>query len=230
MDFKKELLNLNIDANEEILEKFNIYYEYLIEYNKKINLTAITEHDEVFIKHFYDSLILTKALPYGNIKLCDIGAGAGFPSIPCAICNDNIDVTIIDALNKRIIFLKELIKKLNITNVNPIHGRAEDYDKKEGFDVVTARAVARLNILSELCLPLVKIGGYFIALKSLDSHEELDEAKNAIKILGGEVSDIMSFNLPQNMGARDLIIIKKVKASPFKYPRHFNLIKTKPLK
>ncbi|MGM9971944.1 MAG: 16S rRNA (guanine(527)-N(7))-methyltransferase RsmG [Anaeroplasmataceae bacterium] len=231
MNFKDELKTLNIELTPDMQEKFDIYYKFLVEYNKFVNLTAITDHDEVFIKHFYDSLILTTELPKEKISLCDVGAGAGFPSVPCAIYNKDINVTIVDSLNKRIVFLNELVKKLNINNVSAIHNRAEDFatDYREAFDVVTARAVARLNILVELCLPLVKVGGIFIALKSTDGDAELSEALNAINILGGKVIKSNEFELPYNMGQRKLIVIEKIKECPKKYPRQFSVIKNKPL-
>lgn len=230
MNFKEELLKLDINASNEEILKFNTYYEFLVSYNQNVNLTAITEYDEVMIKHFYDSLILSKVLDK-NVKICDVGAGAGFPSVPCAIIRDDIDVTIIDSLNKRIIFLEELVKKLNLKNVTPIHFRAEEYakEKREYFDVVTARAVARLNVLSELCLPLLKVGGLFVALKAVDSADEIQEAKKAIEILGGRLEKCMSFELPYNYGTRVLIIIKKIKNTPLKYPRKFSIIKNKAL-
>lgn len=230
MNLKNELLNLNLNISDDVVAKFDLYYKFLVEYNENVNLTAITEHDEVMIKHFYDSLILSKSLPEGKIKLLDVGAGAGFPSVPNAIVNNDLDVTIIDALNKRIVFLNELCDRLKLTNVKAIHGRAEEFKELESFDVVTARAVARLNILMELCMPFVRVGGLFIAMKSKNGNEELDEAKNGIKILGGEIVRVLDFTLPYDMGERELIIIKKVKATPKKYPRRFNVIKNNPLK
>lgn len=231
MDLRSELANLNINLTDDMNEKLEAYYKYLVEYNEMVNLTAITEYDEVMIKHFYDSLILSTVLPAGDVKLVDIGAGAGFPSVPNAIYNEKLDVTIIDSLNKRIVFLKSLCDKIGISNVNPIHARAEEYavEKRETFDIATARAVARLNILSELCLPYVKVGGMFVALKSKNGNEELDEAMNGIKILGGELVAVKEFKLPYDMGDRELILIKKVKASPKKYPRRFSIIKKNPL-
>lgn len=230
MNLKNELLNLNLNISDDVVAKFDLYYKFLVEYNENVNLTAITEHDEVMIKHFYDSLILSKSLPEGKIKLLDVGAGAGFPSVPNAIVNNDLDVTIIDSLNKRIVFLNELCDRLKLTNVKAIHGRAEEFKELESFDVVTARAVARLNILMELCMPFVRVGGLFIAMKSKNGNEELDEAKNGIKILGGEIVRVLDFTLPYDMGERELIIIKKVKATPKKYPRRFNVIKNNPLK
>lgn len=231
MDLKKELNNIELNITDEMIDKFEKYYNYLVEYNENVNLTAITEYDEVMIKHFYDSLCLSTILKNDKLKLVDIGAGAGFPSVPNAIYNSNLDVTIIDSLNKRITFLNNLIDILSLDNVKAFHARAEEYiiKNRESFDVATARAVARLNILTELCLPYVKVGGLFIALKSQNGLEELEEAKNGIKILGGEIVDIKSFSLPYGMGERELIIIKKIKNTPNKYPRRFNIIKNNPL-
>lgn len=232
MDLRSELKNLNIELNDNELLKFEGYFKFLVEYNEFVNLTAITEYDDVMIKHFYDSLILSKALPSGKLKLLDVGAGAGFPSVPNAIINDNLDVTIIDSLNKRIVFLNKLCEKIGVNNVKPIHGRAEEYalENKESYDVVTARAVARLNILSELCLPFVKKNGLFIAMKSKNGPEELAEALKGIEILGGKVIDVLDFKLPHDMGERELIVIKKVTNTPSKYPRKFSVIKNSPLK
>lgn len=232
MELKDEVLKLNINLSDDDINRFNAYYDFLVSYNEKVNLTAITDYEGVLIKHFYDSLILSKALPCGKIKLLDVGAGAGFPSVPNAIVNKDLDVTIIDSLNKRIVFLNELVKKLGISNVTPIHGRAEEYaaEKRETFDVVTARAVARLNILIELCIPFVKKGGLFIAMKSKEAFDELNEAMAGIKLLGGEVVSKLDFTLPHDMGERELIVIKKVKDTPMKYPRKFSIIKNKPLR
>ena len=231
MDLKKELNNIELNITDEMIDKFEKYYNYLVEYNENVNLTAITEYDEVMIKHFYDSLCLSTILKNDKLKLVDIGAGAGFPSVPNAIYNSNLDVTIIDSLNKRITFLNNLIDILSLDNVKAFHARAEEYviKNRESFDVATARAVARLNILTELCLPYVKVGGLFIALKSQNGLDELEEAKNGIKILGGEIVDVKSFSLPYGMGERELIIIKKIKNTPNKYPRRFNIIKNNPL-
>lgn len=233
MDFSRYLEELNIVPTEDILKKFDIYYEYLIEVNEYMNLTAITKEDEVYIKHFYDSLLLTKCYDVKSkeITLCDVGAGAGFPSIPLAICFPNIKVTIIDALQKRIGFLNALIDKLGLKNVEASHYRAEDFAKikREEFDIVTARAVARLNLLSELCIPLVKLGGNFIALKG-DDKDEIDEAKGAINTLGAKYSNEFDLTLPCSMGKRTIIIYNKVKETPKKYPRAFANIKKAPLK
>lgn len=232
MNFEEELKKLNIELTEEASSKFSAYYKRLVEVNEVMNLTAITEHDEVYNKHFLDSLMIVKALDLSKeFTLCDVGSGAGFPSIPLAIVSKNANVTIIDALNKRIKFLNDLVKELGLTNVIALHERAEDYakDKREFFDYVTARAVARLNVLSELCLPLVRVGGYFIAMKGQSGKDELEEAFKAIDILGGKLIDVISLELPDDAGARDIIIIKKVKETPKKYPRAFAKIKERPL-
>jgi 16S rRNA (guanine527-N7)-methyltransferase len=232
MDFKVELEKLNINLTDEMKNKFELYYSKLVEVNSYMNLTAITEHDEVYIKHFLDSLFITKAINSNNpYSILDVGSGAGFPSIPLAIVDNNANVTIIDALNKRINFLNDLVKYIGINNVIAYHKRAEEYavEKRESFDYVTARAVARLNVLSELCLPLVKIGGYFIAMKGQGGKEELDEAMNAVKILGGSVERIIEVSLPDDLGKREIILIKKIKPTSNKYPREFKKIKERPL-
>ena len=230
MDFNVELKKLNIECTSDILNKFELYYNKLIEVNSYMNLTAITEHDQVYLKHFYDSLTIRLAIKGSNFNLLDVGAGAGFPSVPLAITDNNINVTIIDSLNKRINFLNDLVKYINIDNVKAIHARAEDYikDNREKFDYVTARAVARLNVLTELCIPYVKLGGYFVALKGNDTFE-IDEASNAIKELGGKIEKVISFDLPDEAGQRNIVLIKKIKETPKKYPRMFKTIKEKPL-
>lgn len=232
MNFKEELLKLNIELSDEASSRFDLYYKRLIAVNEVMNLTAITEEQEVYNKHFLDSLMIVKALDLNKeFTLCDVGSGAGFPSIPLSIISDNAKVTIIDALNKRIKFLNDLILELGLKNVIALHERAEDYAKikREFFDVTTARAVARLNILSELCLPLTKVGGYFIAMKGQGGNEEIKEASRGIEILGGHVEKVISLELPDNAGARDIIIIKKIKETPKKYPRAFSKIKERPL-
>ena len=232
MDFKTEVYNLGISLDDISLERFEKYYRILVETNEKMNLTAITEKEEVYCKHFLDSLEITRALDVkDSITLCDVGSGAGFPSIPIAIVNDNCKVTIIDALNKRINFLNGLVKELGLNNVEALHKRAEDYakEKREFFDVVTARAVASLNILVELCLPLTKIGGKMIAMKGSSGQEELEEAKKAILTLGGKIEKVINVELPDDMGKREIIIISKIKNTPNKYPRAFAKIKERPI-
>lgn len=232
MDFIKEAEKLNIIIDATASLKFEAYFKKLVEVNEVMNLTSITDHDGVYNKHFLDSLSIAKAIDLNKEQtLLDVGSGAGFPSIPLAIVSNKISVTIIDALNKRISFLNDLAKELELDNVKALHIRAEEYakEKRNSFDIVTARAVARLNILSELCLPLVKVGGYFIAMKSQDYKDELKEALNGIQILGGSVEATVPFELPDDQGFRTLIIIKKVKETNKKYPRAFARIKEKPL-
>ncbi len=232
MNFKEDLKKLNIELTNEAFLNFEEYYKFLVEYNEHVNLTAITDYDGVYYKHFYDSLTLSLALDVTKpINLVDVGAGAGFPSIPNAIVFNNLNVTIIDALNKRINFLNELIAKLKLNNAKALHARAEEYADfhREEADVVTARAVARLNILAELCIPLVKVGGLFVAMKSVESEQEFLEAKGAIKALGAEHLKTISVELPNQMGHREILVFKKVNKTPSKYPRQFSQIKNKPL-
>lgn len=232
MNFKEHLQNININLTDQMENQFKTYYDFLVYYNEMVNLTAITDFEGVYMKHFYDSLTLSTAFDLTKpVKCCDVGAGAGFPSVPNAICFPNFNVTIIDALNKRIKFLNELTQKLGISNVVALHQRAEEHAAKfrESYDICTARAVARLNVLSELCLPLVRVGGYFLAMKSQETEEELKEAMVAIKTLGGQVESIKTCDLPDNLGSRTIVVIKKVKVTPKKYPRAFAQIKNKPL-
>lgn len=232
MNFKEDLKKINIELSNEAFLNFEEYYKFLVEYNEHVNLTAITDYDGVYYKHFYDSLTLSLALDVTKpINLVDVGAGAGFPSIPNAIVFNNLNVTIIDALNKRINFLNELIAKLKLNNAKALHARAEEYAAfhREEADVVTARAVARLNILAELCIPLVKVGGLFVAMKSVESEQEFLEAKGAIKTLGAEHLKTISVELPNQMGHREILVFKKVNKTPSKYPRQFSQIKNKPL-
>jgi 16S rRNA (guanine527-N7)-methyltransferase len=232
MNFKEELKKLNIELTEEASFKFDAYYKRLVAVNEVMNLTAITEHDEVYNKHFLDSLMIVRALDLSKeFTLCDVGSGAGFPSLPFAIVSSNAKVTIIDALNKRIKFLNDLVGELGLTNVLALHQSAEDFakEKRESFDYVTARAVARLNVLAGLCLPLVRVGGFFFAMKGQGGKDELEEAKKAIDTLGGKLEKVISLELPDNAGARDILIIKKIKETPKKYPRAFVKIKERPL-
>lgn len=232
MNFKEDLKKINIELTNEAFLNFEEYCKFLVEYNEHVNLTAITDYDGVYYKHFYDSLTLSLALDVTKpINLVDVGAGAGFPSIPNAIVFNNLNVTIIDALNKRINFLNELIAKLKLNNAKALHARAEEYAAfhREEADVVTARAVARLNILAELCIPLVKVGGLFVAMKSVESEQEFLEAKGAIKTLGAEHLKTISVELPNQMGHREILVFKKVNKTPSKYPRQFSQIKNKPL-
>jgi len=232
MNFKEEVSKFNISLTSDMEKKLEGYFSFLVSFNEHTNLTAITEHDEVYIKHFLDSMLLNQTYDLTNKKLCDVGAGAGFPSVPNAIINDKVDVDIVDSLNKRIVFLNELIEKIGVNNVHAYHSRAEEWakDKREFYDVVSARAVARLTMLAELCLPLVKVGGVFIAMKSKDYEQELEEAKKAISTLGGKIVETKQYFLPFDMGERDIIIIEKVKETPKKYPRPFAKIKQNPIR
>lgn len=218
---------INLIKNNEIT--FQKYFEKLISYNEKVNLTAITEKEQVFNKHFLDSILPVDEIKQ-NSKIVDVGTGAGFPSLPIKIVRPDVNLTMVDSLNKRITFLNELTQELKIDTTN-IHARAEDFAKtnSEEFDVAVARAVARLNTLLEYLLPLVKIGGIVLAYKGSNFKEEIDEAKNAITVLGGEYVKTLHFDLPNNEGERNIIIIKKIKSTPKQYPRDKNLPKLKPI-
>ena len=231
-DFINKIGELGINLTDEQLNQLDIYCNFLLEYNSHTNLTAIKEEDQVYLKHFYDSLTFIKALDvtkYNN--LLDIGTGAGFPGMVLKIVFPELEVTLLDSNNKKINFLQELAKKLNLNKINFFHGRAEDFCVKhrEIFDIVTARAVTNMTALSELCLPLVKINGYFIALKG-SNQDELENSKNAIKILGGQIEDTINFELPYEGGERNIVRINKQKNTPKEYPRRYDKIVKKPLK
>jgi len=216
------------------VKQFDTYFETLIEWNDKMNLTAITNKKAVYLKHFYDSITPSFFYDFYKISsLCDVGAGAGFPSIPLKIIFPNLKVTIVDSLKKRIGFLNALVNQLGIEGVSLYHDRAETFGRRAGmresFDMVTARAVARLNILSEYCLPLIKIDGVFIAMKGAYDKAEHAEAYNAIAVLGGELKQSISFSLPEEESKRHLIVIEKNKATPKKYPRKPGIPAKQPL-
>ena len=213
--------------DDKYADKFEKYYQLLIEWNNKFNLTAITERDEVMVKHFADSLSGERFIPNGA-KVLDIGAGAGFPSLPIKIVRNDINLTMLDSVNKKVGFLNEVVSALNLENARALHSRVEDFSQKECFDIVLSRAVASLNTLCEYALPFVKVGGIFIAYKSEKTDEEVALAKNAIAILGGEIERITTEEVDEGM-VRKLVIIKKVKPSPSKYPRGKNLPRVKPL-
>lgn len=212
-------------------EKFNIYYDFLISENQKYNLTSITDKEEAYIKHFYDSIQLEKTVDLNSIvTLCDVGSGAGFPSIPLKILYPHLHITIIEPTLKRCNFLKQLVEKLDLNNVVIINDRAENMkDLRESFDIVCARAVAPLPILLELCIPLVKIKGKFISLKGPTFHEELLKCSNAIKQLDIKVNSIYEYELLKNYGKHSIIIFNKEKNTNIKYPRKYTIIKNKPL-
>lgn len=232
-EFYESVQQLGIVLSDYQKEQFSQYYQLLIEWNKKMNLTAITDESDVYLKHFYDSLTLLKADWDGVNTVCDVGAGAGFPTIPLKIALPQLNLTIVDSLNKRVTFLNELVEQLGLMNVHCYHDRAESFahrgDMRENFDVVTARAVAPLNVLSELCIPLVKLEGQFIALKAARGEEELNEAKRAINILGATEEEVYKFQLPETGDKRELFVMKKVKSTPNKYPRKPGTPNKKPL-
>jgi 16S rRNA (guanine527-N7)-methyltransferase len=228
--FVLQAKQMNITITKTMQEQFEYYYKKLVEYNKKVNLTAITEKQEVYIKHFLDSIVIASELRQ-NATLVDVGTGAGFPSLPLKIVRPDLRVVMVDSLNKRVVFLQELIKELNLNNITAVHARAEDFVKtnREQFETIVARAVASLNTLSEYCLPFVKVGGFFYAYKSSHVEEELNGADAAIKLLGGVVVQKKSVTLPQTQIERSIVIIKKVKSTPKQYPRDKNRAKTQPL-
>lgn len=223
--FRQELAKIGIDLSDTQMKQFHRYYELLVEWNEKINLTAITNLEDVYLKHFYDSITLAISLDFKNenYSLCDVGSGAGFPSIPIRIVYPNLNISIVDSLNKRIKFLTLLCEELHLDNVNLYHDRAETFGQnkahRETYDLVTARAVARLNVLSELCIPLVKKGGKFLALKAAKSEEEVIESKKSIAILGGKLVEEVEIILPFNEDKRYVVVIEKKKETPKKYPR-----------
>ncbi len=229
-EFIEELKKLNINITDHMLDELEIYKNFLQEYNKHTNLTAITNDEDIYLKHFYDSLTIVKAIDLNRVEsLLDIGTGAGFPGMVIKILYPNIKLTLLDANNKKIKFLEELSTKLNI-DVELIHSRVEEYAKNNlnKFDIVTSRAVANLRILTELSLPLVKVNGYIIALKG-NIASELIDAKNTINILNSEIEDIFTFDLYQNNGQRNIIKIKKNKESALKDLRSYDKIIKKPL-
>lgn len=232
--FKKDLKQLNVTLSDFQVEQFMVYYEMLAEWNQVMNLTAITEYNAVLKKHFIDSLSLCKAYDTSkNISCIDVGTGAGFPGLALKIAYPNMKVTLLDSLQKRIQFLDAVIQKLELTGIETIHGRAEDYAKpgmlREKFDLSVSRAVANLSTLSEYCLPFVKKGGYFISYKSEKIAEEMEKAVNAISILGGEVKGQIEFMLPDSDIYRNLFVIIKKKDTPKKYPRKAGLPSKEPL-
>lgn len=232
---KKAIERIEIAVSDDMLIKLEQYARLLVEWNEKINLTAITEPREIAIKHFADSLLLLKHLTIegGNsISLIDVGTGAGFPSLPCAICEERIKLTLLDSLNKRIGFLNEVVCTVGV-KAECIHGRAEECGReaslREQFDYSTARAVAHLRELSEFCLPFVKVGGCFIALKGYEIEQEIEESKAAIKALGGELQEVCKYEL-EDSSKRAIVIIKKISQTSTNYPRPFGKMKKQPIK
>lgn len=239
--FRDDLKELKIELSSKQEEQFLTYYEMIIEKNKVMNLTSITEFDEVMKKHFIDSLCLIKAFPDINsekssensISLIDIGTGAGFPGIPLKIAFPQIKITLLDSLNKRVNFLQDVISELKLDEINALHGRAEDYAKpellREKFDLCVSRAVANLSVLAEYCIPYVKTGGKFISYKSEKSAEEMMNADHAIQILGGRAADQINYALPNTDIYRSLCVIDKYENTPAKYPRKAGAALKKPL-
>ena len=227
--FLSSLKQIGIETTKLQLAQLHRYYELLVEYNKVMNLTGIVEEEDVYLKHFYDSLTIARVIDLKEVNyLCDIGTGAGFPGLVLKIIFPNLHVTLVDSLNKRIDFLKVVIKELNLNNIEAIHARAEEYalNNRERFDIVTARAVASLNILLEYSIPLVKINGYFIAMKGKN---EEDNAINALKVLSSKIENVDSFLLPIENSTRTLIKIKKEAKTASKYPRKYAEMKKHPL-
>lgn len=224
-EFQSELKKRDIPITEAKMRQFDRYLKLLQEWNEKINLTAITQREEVYLKHFYDSLTAGLYVDFskGVHSLCDVGSGAGFPSIPLKIIYPELQITIVDSLKKRITFLETIVEELGLSGVSLYHDRAETFGQNKqfraSFDFVTARAVARMSVLSELCLPLLKKEGTFIAMKAAHAPEELDDATAAIGKLGGKVRETYSFELPEDAGERTIILIDKKKETPNKYPR-----------
>ncbi len=227
----KELFEkYRIEYNDIMLKKLYLFYSEVVRVNEFMNLTNITEEKEFTIKNILDSVLPINTIPK-NSTVVDIGAGAGFPSIPLKILRPDLKITMIDSLNKRVKFLNDLVAKLELSEINAIHTRAEDFALKnrEKYDVAVARAVSRLNTLCEYCLPLVKVKGTFIAYKSIKAEEEIEEAKNAINILGGKVASLQNVLVKEIESIRINIIIKKEKPTPKQYPRGKNLPKLKPI-
>lgn len=222
-DFKKDFcLYFEEEIDDNKIQKFYDYMNLLVEWNKKINLTAITEEKDIILKHFVDSLTVLKYIK-DNKNIVDVGTGAGFPGIPLAIMNDSLKITLIDSLNKRINFLNEVCSKIKLKNTKAIHSRAEEFGQdnnyRESYDIAISRAVSNLTVLAEYLLPLVKVGGKIICMKGPDIEEELKQAKSAIDILGGKFERCDNFCLPKSDISRNIIIINKIKETPKKYPR-----------
>ena len=226
--FIEETKKLGITLTDLQLEKLNQFYELLISWNQKMNLTRITEKEDVYLKHFYDSLTLSKVIDLNqDLTLCDVGSGAGFPGIVLKICFPNLKITLLDSLQKRVNYLNEIIKELDLKDIEAIHTRAEEYAKqnREKFDIVTARAVANLKMLSELCIPMVKVNGLFIAMKA-NIEEEIENSTEILKKLDSKIEKIETFYLPIENSIRNIILIEKLKPTNTLYPRRIEKIKT----
>lgn len=234
LKFEEMLDEFNISYTDRMIEQFNLYYDILIQWNKFMNLTGITEYYDVTVKHFIDSLSIVKIIDMTNVtSLIDVGTGAGFPGVPIKIIFPHIKICLLDSLNKRVKFLNEIISKLDLDNISALHGRAEEIAKRgeyrEKYDLCVSRAVANLSSLSEYCLPFVKKGGQFISYKSSDIDKELLSSKHAISVLGGKIEDIIKFKLPNTDIDRSLILINKVNETNRKYPRKAGMPTKEPL-
>lgn len=228
---KSKAKQIDINLQDEQLQEFYSYMNLLLEWNEKMNLTAITEPNEVILKHFVDSITIGKYIQNRQCVI-DVGTGAGFPGIPLSILKNDLDITLLDSLNKRIIFLQEVIQNINLKNINAVHARVEEFAKnkknREKFDVATSRAVAPLNVLLEYLLPLVKINGICICMKGSNT-EEIENADNALKILGANIEKVENLSLPESNITRNIVIVRKMKETPLKYPRKAGTPSKEPL-
>ena len=235
VNFSKEIIEktnkTNLQLNNKQIEQFYNYMNLLLEWNQKINLTAITDENDIILKHFIDSITINKYLS-GYKNIVDVGTGAGFPGIPLNIINSSLDYTLVDSLNKRISFLNDVISKLKLNNISAVHSRVEDFAKnnREYFDVATSRAVASLNVLVEYLLPLVKVGGVCICMKGPNIQEEIEDSKKAIELLGGRIETIEEITLPDSDITRNIVIKKKIKETPKKFPRKAGTAAKEPIK
>lgn len=232
---QRELEGLHISVTERMLHQFDRFYEILVEWNKVMNLTGITEYEEVVQKHFVDSLSIGNIIDLSQIdRVIDVGTGAGFPGIPLKIAYPHLKITLLDSLNKRIKFLNTVTEELELEDISAIHGRAEDYARqkeyREQYDLSVSRAVANLATLSEYCIPYVKTGGLFVSYKSGEIDQEAEDSKKAVKILGGSVRQVEKFELPGTDIARSFVVIEKVKETGKKYPRKAGLPSKEPIK
>lgn len=228
--FKNGIKDLNFNIDNKIIEKFKNYSSLLLEWNEKMNLTAVTNPAEISVKHFLDSIAPLSVIDLKkDSKIIDVGTGAGFPGIPIKIIREDLNFTFMDSLNKRINFLKEVSKQINLEKVEFIHSRAEEAGKdknyREKYDYAVSRAVANLKVLCEYCIPFVKIGGFFISFKQFEVENEIDEAKAMIGTLGGKIADIKEISIPQSDIKRKIIVIEKIKETPNQFPRNSNKIK-----
>lgn len=232
---EKGMMEMGLTPTDKILDDFLEFKNLLVEWNEKINLTAITDEREIVIKHFLDSLSCLKSgVPFGGKKILDLGTGGGFPGVPLKIYDRSIEVTLLDSLNKRINYLKLVGEALDLDQVTYLHSRAEDGamnpDYRQQFDIVVSRAVANMSTLSEYCIPYVKVGGYFIAQKTQEAEGEIEEAKKAIELLGGTIEAIVEGSVPFSELKHNLVLVKKVKDTPSKYPRKAGMPSKNPLK